>query len=30
MDWETLFECANGYDVTVEEIETALGARQDD
>lgn len=30
MDWEALFERANAYDVTVEEIETALGARRDD
>lgn len=28
MGWETLFERAEAYDVTVEEIETALGAHR--
>lgn len=28
MGWETLFERASEYEVTVEEIETELGARR--
>lgn len=28
MDWATLFERAEAHDVTVEEIEDALGARR--
>ncbi len=30
MSWEALFDCADVYDVTVEEIESALSARRDD
>ncbi len=30
MDWTTLFERATEYEVTIEEIETALSERRND